>query len=259
MTTHNRLVREKFSDVGPADWSPSITTPRGSLRHACTIQATDSVLVANTRMSLFYDLLGQGADDEPWMGLPMHEVQERMSGRPMITLVFYELPQDVAEGFRPVTGEIAFRLMDETSTSLTEAKLRAIAQKIKSTFGTAGGYRWRKGKALASYHDSSLGYRLQIRCRNATDARSLISDLLSLQNHSPDWAKMNFKENQDESKAFPTVPGLEVILGQTIRKPRLRPIAEVRFRYAWALLPGREKPVSLIDLTGTRSGTLIAS
>ncbi len=259
MTTHNRLVREKFSDVGPEDWSPSITTPRSSLRHACTIQATDSVLVANTRMSLFYDLLGQGANQEPWMGLPMHEAAVRMSGRPMITLVFYEDTQDVDPGYQPVSGNISFRLRDETPQSVTDSDLRAIALKIRSTFGTGLGYVWRKGKAIASYQDSKNGYRLQLLCRNAADARSLVADVLALQEVTPDWAKLNFKENQEPSTAFPTIPKTQTILGKTLREARRRPISEVRFRYAWALVPGYPAPITLVDLTGTRQNALVAS
>ena len=256
--TQNRIVREEFADIGDDNWSPEIQSARGSLRTACTIQPTDSAVTATIRLQLFYNVLNL-AEDEPWMGLPMHEVNERMSGRPMVTLVFYELPQDVAEGFRPVTGEIAFRLMDETPTSITEAKLRTIAQRIKSIFGTAGGYRWKKGKSMASYTDTGKGFQFQLLCRNATDARSLITDILAIQSESPDWMKMNYKENQAEAEAFPALPGVQSILGQSLRKPRRRPIAEVRFRYAWAFIPGREKPVPLVDLTGTRQGTLVAS
>lgn len=254
--TQNRIVREEFADVGDDNWSPEIESARGSLRTACTIQPTDSAVTATIRLQLFYNVLNS-AEDEPWMGLPMHEVNERMSGRPMITLVFYELPQDVAEGFRPVTGEIAFRLMDETSTSITEANLRTIAQRIKSIFGSAGGYRWKKGKSMASYKNTANGYDFRILCRNPTDARSLITDILAIQGQAPDWSKMNYKENQAEHEAFPTLPEIQNILGQALRKPRRRPIAEVRFRYAWAYLPGREKPITLVDLTGTRSRPLV--
>ena len=217
---YNRDVREWFSDI-TAD---EIETSRGSMRQACTHMEDDSLLLTVGRMLLFENTI-RARFAHRGTGQTSYAPQTLRRNKPKVLLYFLEDYQDVDADYAPVSGEIGFRFMDETEESLTEAKLTSIAQKVKTEFGAAGGYVWRKGKLMASYSDWDKGYQFQILCRNETDAKTLINKVLDIQNHTPDWSHLNISENSNSTAAYPTLPKTERILGETRRLPRRRPIA----------------------------------
>ena len=45
-------------------------------------------------------------------------------------------------------------------------------------------------------------------------------------------------------------------MGETIKKPKKRPIATVKFAYAELFIPGTTKPIILVDRTGTKAGAI---
>lgn len=244
---HNKLVKEEFSDANDDD----ISTPRSSLKQACLVQDNDTVGIVLMRMMVYYYSLRKAQDlQQPYYGMPIEEAQVKRKTKPKIELYFLEDLNDIEPGYSPVSGEISFRLMDETSTSLTEAKLLSYGNKIKSIFATGNGYIWRKGKEMVTYSDWEKGYQLQILCRDKTDGKQLINKVLDIQNDTPDWAKANLNKNEEESQAFPTNPGIQLILGKSRKKPRRRPIADVRFRYATIHIHGITLPIPLVDLSG---------
>lgn len=260
LQTYNRVIRDEFNDVGDETWDEDITTPRGSLRVACTLKDSDSAIATILRMMLFYFVLGQAsALQTPVYGIPIPSFQEARQFKPQIQLYFQEPEADVDLGYRPVTGNITFRLMNETSTSITHAETVSLANKIKQEFGTGTGYVWKKGKVMVSYTDRAHGYQLQLLCRSKTEGRELIQRVLSIQNHTPDWKFMNVSENEEATQRYPTVPGTQTILGKTQKKPRARPIADVRFRFAALHIWGLVNPVVLLDKDNFKGRTVIDS
>jgi hypothetical protein len=147
----------------------------------------------------------------------------------------------------PLRARISYRLMNETSTSLTKTELTSLANRIKTEFGASNGYIWRKGKDMATYKDVENGYDFQLLVRSKTDAKELISKILDTNQDTPDWKFLQYKENDEPTSAYPTLPPAQVILGDSIREPRRRPIGEVRFLYAHCDIWGRGKPVILYD------------
>jgi len=244
---HNKAVKEEFSDTDDDD----ISTPRSSLKQACLIQDNDTSEIVSIRMMFYYFSLRKAQDlQQPYYGMPIEEVQVKRKTKPKIELYFLEDLNDIEPGYAPVSGEISFRLMDETSNSLSESNLTVYANKIKSIFGAGDGLVWRKGKEMVTYSDWEKGYQLQILCRDKNDGKTLISKVLDLQNHTPDWAKANLNKTEDEVQAYPINPGTQVILGKSRKKPRRRPIADVRFRYATIHIHGIPLPIPLFDLSG---------
>lgn len=259
---HNRRVREHFSDLADpgSEWDAEIETARGSLRVACMMDDNDTADMLTIRTLLFWLVLGQSAAlQTPVYGIPIPSFQEARKFRPQIQLYFKEDLRDIEPGYAPVTGEISVRLMNESSSTLSESELNIFAQRVRTAFSTAQGFVWQKGKVMCSYVDRSQGYQLQLLCRSKTEGRRVIEQVLDLQQHSPDWKYLNVSENEAPTQRFPTIPGNDFILGRSRRRPRSRPVADVRFQYAVMHVHGLPHPIVLIDRSGTFRNPLITA
>lgn len=254
MQVQNRIVREEFSDITQDDDSP-ITTPRAKLKSVCLLKDADSAAVTLNKLMLYYIILRKAQDLQiPVYGIPITEFQETVEFRPQIRLYFLQDLDSVPEGDSPTTAEISFRLMNETSATITEAELRTIANRIKAEFGAAGGYRWRKGRIKASYRDLQNGYRFILSAFSEAEAKEVITKILSIRNKTPDWDYLTISEAK---RNFPVTPGNHLVLGKSRRKPKQRPVAYVRFIYSSAAIWGLPNDVLLYDRTGNRRNTLI--
>ncbi len=245
---HNRQVRDFFSDVGNDEWESDITTSRASLRTACTIEDNDT-LVQSLFKYLFYHVTVRRGDEfiDPCYGIPTGTYQQTFKFRPQIKLIFKEDLEDVDPEFRPLTMECSLRLMDEDSESLTNTKLQTLANKIKIEFMSGSGYKFHKGKHQLVYTDKDKGYQLKIYPYSVTEGKDLISKILDIQGHTPNWENLNKSENDQPSGAYPIIPPNKQILGKSKKQPRKRPVGWVRFQYAECHLWGLEKPVILAD------------
>jgi len=247
---YNQEIKEWFSDIDSDELD--IKTSRASLRTALLHADADSLQTTQTRMMFFEFVMAQR-----WRQLAAAGDTTTLSDKvlrrtkPKVTLYFQEDFEDVEPGYAPVTGEISFRLMDESTTSMTNAKANALGLKVRSEFVTGGGFIWKKGRNYYSYSDWVKGYQLQLLCRSESDAKGLVGKVLDLQSHSPEWEYFNTNENDQPAQSFPTVPGKETILGKSRRKPRRRPVASVRFQYATLRLAGLANPLCLVDRSGT--------
>lgn len=246
--TYNREVFQEFRDINSGAEEDDINTPRASLRTACMIRDDDSAVMCAIRMMLFYFSLRKAQDlQTPIYGIPTPSFQEARKFKPQVQLSFQEDHRDIEPGYTPVTGEISFRLMSESSQTLTESEARVIANKVKTLFGGQSAFVWRKGKVMCSYTDRAKGYQLQLLCRDKSEGKRVIEQVLDIQNHSPDWKFLNVSENENAVGRYPTIPPRETVLGRSRRMPRSRPIADVRFQYAVMHVHGISNPVVLYD------------
>lgn len=253
----NREVRDYFQDVGGDEWDEDITTPRGSLRVACTHLDSDSIIMTEMRWQLF-ERIRRSAFDQPYYGIPTGYYHQTRKFKPQVTLYFQEDIADTDPGFSPVTGQITFRLMEYESGNINQAIAQTLANRIETNFGIGGGYLWRKGRLMCTYTDNERGYKLQILARTETDARDLIDRVLDLQTHAPDWEKLNISENQNAAAAYPTIPQNDFIYGSSRRLPRKRPVADVRFQASYLNIWGLTNPVTLYDRTGLYPSALVS-
>lgn len=152
---------------------------------------------------------------------------------------------------------ISFRLMNETTTSFSEANGTTLGQKIKEVFGSNDGFIWHKGKTLYSYTDWEKGYQLQLLCRNDVEAKRITTATLSIKNDTPDWKNLQEVKNDQEALRYPANPGTQIVMGKTVNKPVERPIVNVRFQYAYVKLSGVKEPVTLYDRRRKRPGALV--
>ena len=258
MRVFKKEVIEEFKDLGDDEWVKEIKTPRGSLRTACTPDDNDTATMLVLRMLLFYVVLRRAADlQAPIYGMPTGTYHETFKFKPQVTLYFRESPADVDPDFQPLIAQISFRLINETETTISKAELTTLANKIKTEFGGATAYKWKRGKTYCIYKDPEKGYWLKIFAFSAGEAKELIGKILDLQGHSPDWDHLTVNENDQPMGAYPTLPPQKTILGELTRMPRKRPVGTVYFERATCQIWGKSKPVTLYDRSGRRFDALV--
>lgn len=180
----------------------------------------------------------------------------RSKGQPRIVLYFVEDDEDVESGWDAIDGEISFRIMDKSTypdsplPKLETIDLKAIANKIHEIFvkpNNEKGYVWRKGKDSISYHDWPLGYRNWVLCRSLADGREIMEKIVAIREHEFKLHQLNYSQNQDPTTAYPIIPPTIDVLGKEVRQPRLRAIADVRFKSATAEIPNWKHPILLVS------------
>ncbi|WP_013324083.1 hypothetical protein [Gloeothece verrucosa] len=258
MQIHNRRVRRAYSDLGGEDWVPDITTARGGLRVACTIKDSDNALICLSKQLLFWLDLGFISDYiEPIYGYPVEEVQANIKFKPQITLHFKEDAKDVEKGFRPLRMRVSFRLVNETSKTITKGKLITIGEKIDNKFGANHGYKFHKGKDLYTYKDEENGYDFQLYSFAKSDAKDLIGDVLHCNNDTPSWKHFKTHEDEEPMQNYPTVPDTEIIFGERVKEARKRPVGYVRYEYTSALVNGLTNRLIIHDRTHRFNNVLV--
>lgn len=245
--SYNREVNEWFKDI--TSELPDNSTGRNQAKRACLILPTDSQSLSLMKMLAFRFTVQKTHLRPHIYGTPIGTLDAQRKYRPQIVLEFLEDENDLEIGYSRVDGRISFRLMDETTSTVSKTELTSIAKKIKAEFGTPKGYVWKKGKDLASYVDKPKGYQFQLLVKTKADAKEIIGKVLSLNSVSPNWNKFSYKEADNPTGAYPTVPGNQTILAKTHKEPRRRPIADVRFQSAYCSIWGLPEPIALYDLT----------
>lgn len=237
---HNKRVDQHFRGVPAND----ISTKKSSLRHAVTIQRTDTASIVLLRKMFFeFDCLNCQSLQAPIYGIPVAELQRDIKFRPQVKLVFRERYPLASNRLEAVRGEITFRLMDESSQSMTPAKARTLATKIKNELFTPL-LIWRKGKHFYYYRDFERGYDLRLLVPSKSEGERIARAVVGVQNHS---FNSEFVDFTDTDRNFPENPGNEIIYGQSTPKPKRRPTADVRIRHAQLLLSGRVKCINLVS------------
>jgi hypothetical protein len=242
----NKIVREYFKDVLANDADLDLTTSRQALLKGCLHKEDDSLMLTIARNQLFNQYTTFARDQLPIVaGTLLDEIDANTIYKPKITLFFQEDADDVEADYRPVRMETSWRLEDETSKTITKAKLTAIANKIKANFGSGNGYVFKKGRKYVTYRKPSEGYRLYLAARDLASGKDLIREIVNINGHTLDTNILKVTEVDNESDAFPYNPGTQTVLGKRKSKPRSRPITNVRFRYAYATIAGWGAPIPL--------------
>lgn len=242
----NKIIREYFKDVINLESDLDLTVPRQALLKACLHKEDDSLLLTIGRNQLFGQYTSFARDSHPIVtGDLLNELNESNVYKPKITLFFKEDDDDVDPDRKPVKMQVSWRLMNETSATITKAELTTIANKIKTKFGAGNGYVFKKGRKIVCYRQKSKGYEFLIRARSLTDGKDLIRDILTMNGDSLLTGLLKVSEVEDEADAFPYNPGTQVILNKRYPEIRQRPMVNVRFRYAYASIYGKPQPVYL--------------
>lgn len=200
-----------------------------------------------------YSLL-QSKDVGNIYGIPVTTFQDRLTFHPQIKLMFYQSKDEAKPGFPRVTGEITYRVPDETSETFTESNARLRAQKIKDLFVNSELFVWQKGREIVSYLDKQQGYNFRLNVKNELEGRKIIMRVMSIENKLPNWNKLCLHECRN---TFPDTPSSQRVYGEQRRMPRRRLLEDIKFRYAELHLWGLTKPVTLVDTSGHRGVPLV--
>jgi hypothetical protein len=249
---HNKAVRAWFKNQPDDD----ISTPKAGLKHACLIKDEDSASMTQLRLWLFEVTVGRlESVQRPVYGIPWYEVQTERTFKPQVKLYFLE-PYSFGihdNDIPQLEGEITFRLMNETSESISRIKAETLARTIKSVFATPP-FTWNKGKFKCTYFDTARGYELKLLVTNKTEGERVVRAVLDIQNHSFDRDYIQFIDND---RTYPINPGTHRVYGRTVKKFARRRTADVKFRHAQLLIWGKQNPINLVATSGTRLKSVI--
>jgi len=254
----NKEVARFFSDLGD-NWEPSLADGRSQLRVACTHQEVDTTEMTNLRHTLLYDILGYNRH-----GLALYygsrESQEPpVTGHPKIVFYFSQDAQSVPNEDYKADAEYSVRLMqlENVSTNLY-SKLVEIAKEIKTQFvNVKKGIILTKGNLCVSYKDVKNGFPngSKILTNSEADAIDIYRRMCSVIDVIFDETKLTV-HNPKKPSTIGFTQGVQTIMGKTRKKRGYRRVVNVRFRYAYALIPGEPNPVFLVDTT-SRYKTLV--
>lgn len=253
----NPEVKEYFKDVGPADWDESLVSDRAHLRVACTHRDDDTIAMTQMRLQVF-DQIRFGN----WLQMfyPREQTPDvwdtEVVDNPKVKLYFAQDSSAVPEGRSVIQAEYSFRLMDQTPSTIRETDALTLARQIRSEFAaTHPTYTWTKGKVIVSYKDPSRGYRLRIYGSTEVEAEQLIRKILAIRNHPFEEDKLTPHIPRRNSVNNPS--GTELVYGKQRKKPRWRPTANVRFRWASLEIQGLPRDIMLVDTTGYFQDALV--
>ncbi|MBD2776226.1 hypothetical protein, partial [Iningainema tapete] len=222
---HNKAVKSYFKNQPDDD----VSTSKSRLKHSCVIKDNDTVDMLILRMWLFEVTCGHTqAIQRPVYGIPVQEAQSEWKFKPQIKLHFLEAwdkeTHEIA-GLPQLEGEIGFRLMDESSESITRAKAEILAKKIKQEFASPV-FIWEKGWYKATYLDSEKGYDFRLFVKSKVEGERIVKQVLNIQNHT---FNKDFFQFVEHDRTYPTNPGTHKVYGKTIKKPIKRRRADVKF------------------------------
>lgn len=250
---YNKRVHEYFKDLAQ-DEDPDITTGRSASKAACLIGANDSQNIALIKMNNF-NFLVQTRDVVPMYAIPCSDYHDTVEFKPQVTLVFFERELDAVNNDRdPLSGEISFRVMNETGESLSQTEVDRLAREIKNSFGLPTPYRYKKGPIKMSYIDQSMGYRFILFLDDRNDAKEIITKVMALRGNTPNWKKLKHSNYEEEPDA---TPERLRILGKTYKKPTRGKRTYVYFRRAELKIWGLPEDIMLVNSASYLRGPAI--
>jgi hypothetical protein len=246
--TQNQRVREYFSDLS---WSDDgvpdleIVTPRGSLLVACYHKDNDPLLVTLLRNQLFFSVLGYQSGDVTYYLGAINDNEYPVTGHPKICFYFSQDESSVPEGGTRADMEISFRYMKYNQATFTLSVARELATEIKQQFISAGkGIIHTKGNLRYMCHDPENGLTRKngLLSNDEKEALEIYQKLYAVMDKTFDQTKITVNNPKKESS---NNTGTHTVFGETVKKPAYRPVVNVRFRYACAVIPGKKTPVYL--------------
>ncbi|MEH2038448.1 hypothetical protein [Nostoc sp.] len=249
---HNALVNQYFSDLGN-DWKPNIASSRSALRVACTMVDNDNQSMMSLRHHLLFDLLGYGRKNLLLYYGANENIDPPVEGHPKIVFYFSQDSHTLgAEQSRKSDAEYSIRLMDLENTSLNlKQKLIEIANEIKTQFvENKLGIILIKGSLGVIYKDAKNGFSSgrKILADTEADAIDIYRRMCNVIDKPFDENKVS-TTNPKKNSTIGEVVETQIIMGKTRKKKAYRRKKPVRFRYAYALIPGEPQPLFLIDTT----------
>lgn len=244
----NAEVYRHFKDVH----ATSTDVGRRAIRDFCLIGAKDSRTTANSKIQYFRDQVQKVHLKPEIYGIPVANYkQETVEGYPQVIIHFRESATDARTNDRyPIRAQVGYRLKDD---SLSQSQVDSLATKVKSKFGGATPFKFKKGTTKFSYKDKKKGYEFILAADTETEAKSVVTAVLSLNGDTPDWDILT----ASKSGRTWTTKKTKTVLGKTVELPNQRPIGWVHFTHAELKIPELERDIVLVDQTGRFKNALL--
>lgn len=262
MLEYNKRVDKFFADVqGNGD----LGSVRGSLKLACRLVDGDNQATWNLRTSLFFDVIGYSRKNLSIFYGSSSDTALPVAGHPQLFLYFSQDSQAVPANGKRIDHEKSCRLTryssktGETLPAITRANLLDIAREIKTLFMDGQkGITYTCGKILVSYTDPPNGFAKgnYWLVNSKAEGVSLYQKLCNAIDRPFDMDKINVGTPEKDSTTQAST-GTETILGKPYKKRAYRPVANLRFRYAYVAFGNTAPPIFLIDTTYRNTALLV--
>lgn len=218
----NRTIRNHFSDISSVDESNlNVDVPRQAAKKLCLHKDTDTMTLTIGRL-LFWWIETRGLLDEFIYGIPSTHFETTNTYYPQVKLHFKEdRYESSTNNRRPIRSEVSFRWRE---LDFSESNIRELANKIHNDFARPV-FSFDRGRELWSYADKSLGYYFQLKVQNEAEAKKVIEQAINIQDEGiPNWEKyLRYHEDKQNYDVQETVR----VMGETVRKPKKRPVGKV--------------------------------
>ncbi len=239
MNVYNRRVRKAFrEDIDPNN----IGTPEGALLNACLIRDDDTANVMLLRIALFN--FERGEYGTPVYGIPTTEFHEAVTLKPQLKFIFRETSesQKLRKAASPKRVQPTVRIMNQTVEQVSQSDISTWENRIRSAFPK--NFRLHTGTGIYTYFDPNNGYRLQIPAFDASEARTVITKILSVQNHTFDSELLN--ESKRVAKNF-AKERFQTVLGKRKKLPQHRPVTKCYLEKVELFLHGNHKDLIIYN------------
>ncbi|OUL36360.1 hypothetical protein BV372_08045 [Nostoc sp. T09] len=254
MLEYNKRVDKFFSDVaGNGD----LSNVRSSLKLACRLVDGDNQATWNLRTSLFFDVIGYSRKNLSIFYGSSIDTNLPVAGHPQLFLYFSQDSQAVPVNGKRLDHEKSCRLTRYASKSgqslpaITKANLLEIATEIKQQFVSGGkGIVYTAGKVSVSYTDPANGFPRGGRwlVNSKSEAITLYTKLCNVVDRPFDINKINVNTPEKDSTTQ-VITATDTVLGKQYKESAYRPVANLRFRYAYVSFGSNISPIFLIDTT----------
>jgi hypothetical protein len=254
-TEFNRRVDRYFKDIGS---NGDLSSPRASLKLACRIADNDNDAMMNMRHNLFFNVIGYGRKNLAVVYGSKFDTAPPVAGHPQLFLHFSQDGAAQPTDEPLIEHEKSCRLMnfscstDGVKPAITKADMIAIANEIKTLFlDNKKGITYTTGNKSASYTDPDNGfpkgnYLLVNAKADAVNIYSKMCNAIDVPYRGDSHIILN---DPDKASTTTVTAGKTTILGKQRNNRRYRPVAVLRFRYAYISLGNLVAPVFLIDTT----------
>ena len=239
--SYNSEVVDHFGDT-------STNPQREAVKNLCLVQSNDSVLIAQQRIRFFREEVQKCHLKPVIIGQPKSDFDADVKYHPQVTVYFVQDIQSVPRGSRPKNARVTWRLMDQTSETISNQILNNWATKVYNSFFNPV-YSFHKGKYIGWYNSPADGLHLQLYCLDDITAESVAKKIVTSadKTFNDDLFKVTKPKRNNIAQSQQIT-----ILGQSKSVPNWRPNITVNVAYAYINIWADNDLRLIVDKIGSK-------
>jgi hypothetical protein len=241
---YNPLVDKWFKEP------PALGNKRGELKQTCLVdEDDDNLLIIICRILVFYLIIGFFRSGLATFYGSRFDRETDASKHPQLFLYFSQDSEAVPKNETKIDKEKSIRLMKVTE-AVSKGELIALGRRIEGEFVNGKvGHTYTTGKTSVSYTDEENGFFRgnYVLVNNENEGIELYRKFCRLADVT--FKMENITVSDPERQNVGGTRKSVNIAGKVYKEKRYRPVANVRFRYAYLSFGGTIPPFFLVDLT----------